>query len=68
MAYTIIASSNGRETFPSSLRREILVDSQEDLATLPDDTSPGSVAFTADMQSMWMKDNAGGWKKIGGGS
>ncbi len=67
MAYSILETSNGRESFPSARRREILVDSAADLPSLPDDTAPGSVAYTADFSGMWMKDNAGKWQEIGGG-
>lgn len=67
MAYTIIQTSTRQDTYPIARKQEILVDGQSDLAGLPADAAPGSVAYTADMTGMWMKDNAGAWKKIGGG-
>lgn len=66
MAYTIVETSNGRDTYPAPKTRSILVDSESDLASIPEDTAPGSTAYTADMTQMWMLDNSGVWKRIGG--
>lgn len=45
---------------------EFLIDSSADLADLPEDAAPGSVAYTANMGYMAMKDNSGQWQQIGG--
>ena len=67
MSYSILTSTHGTSVQSSEGRREILVDSAADLTSLPDDTAPGSVAYTADFSGMWMKNNAGKWQEIGGG-
>lgn len=43
-----------------------LVDSENDLTTLPEGLPPGSVAYTADLTGMWQKGPDGNWHKIGG--
>lgn len=45
---------------------EALVDAESDLADLPEEYAPGSVAYTADLTSMWQKGPDGNWHKIGG--
>lgn len=65
MAITILGTSTKTDTRPIALKREVLVDSQADLASIPSDSAPGSIAYTADMKNMWMKDNDGSWKQIG---
>ena len=45
---------------------QYLVDSEADLETLPDHVAPGSVAYTADLTSMWQKGVDGTWHAIGG--
>lgn len=64
MAYTVQKSSTGREE-PTG-KMEFLIDSSADLADLPEDAAPGSVAYTANMGYMAMKDNSGQWQQIGG--
>lgn len=66
MAFTIVKTPKKTDTLSVALKREILVDSEADLSDIPAYAAPGSVAYTADMSSMWMKDNAGDWQKIGG--
>ncbi len=68
MAYNILTNSLGTQTQTDIGKREILIDSADDLAHIPDDTAPGSVAYTADMLLMYMKGNNGAWTRIGGGA
>lgn len=64
MAYKIVKSAG---VAPEDIaKREILIDSEGDLANIPEDTAPGSVAYTASMDSMYMKSIGGTWTKIGG--
>ena len=64
MAYKIVKSSSGKEE-PEN-KSEVLVDSSSDLAGLPENLSPGSIAYTATLTSMWMKSLSGTWEPIGG--
>lgn len=64
MAYKIVKSSSGKEE--SENKSEVLVDSSSDLADLPENLSPGSIAYTATLTSMWMKSLSGTWEPIGG--
>lgn len=64
MAFTIIESSSGRQQ-PENLICA-LIDSAADTAEIPEDASPGSIAFTADMSVKLMKGNDGSWQQIGG--
>jgi len=64
MAVTILESSGGRPK-PENLL-SVLIDSANDTADIPEEASPGSVAYTADMSVMLMKANDGTWKQIGG--
>ena len=68
MGYNILTNSAGTETQTDIGKREILIDAAGDLANIPADTAPGSVAYTADMTLMYMKANDGTWKRIGGGT
>jgi len=68
VAYNILTNSLGTQTQTDIGKREILIDSADDLASIPADTAPGSVAYTADMLTMYMKANDGAWKRIGGGT
>lgn len=52
---------------PDWLTQEFLIDSTGDVANLPTDCQPGSVAYTADLLFMAMFDGAQ-WKTIGGDS
>lgn len=68
MSYNILSSSDGVQIQRDKGIREILIDSSADLANVPTDTAPGSVAYTADMSYIAMKANDGTWKQIGGGA
>lgn len=64
MAYKIVKSAGG---VPESAEKvEVLIESSSDLASLPDDIAPGSVAYTASMSAMYMKAIDGTWTQIGG--
>ncbi len=39
----------------------IMVTAQADLANLPDDYPPGTVAYTAGFKAMWQLDASGEW-------
>ena len=65
MAYQIVKSAGGVPE--SSEKVEVLIESSSDLANLPESISPGSVAYTASLTLMYMKDIDGTWTQIGGG-
>jgi len=47
---------------------EFLISSSDDTANLPDDAAPGSMAYTADLTYLAIKDIDGSWvAAIGGG-
>ncbi len=64
MAYKIIKSNDGVEE--DREKCEILIESQSDLANVPETAAPGSVAYTADMSAIYMKAINGNWTQIGG--
>ena len=64
MAYAIIKSNSGVEE--AANKCDALIESASDLADLPGDLAPGSLAYTASMSAMYMKDLDGTWKQIGG--
>ena len=66
--FTILGASPSTTDVHLTGRQEILVDSVSDLDSLPDDIPAGSVAYTADLVSIWIKSNAGHWTQtqIGG--
>ena len=64
MAYRIMKSGSGVQE--DANKAEVLIEGADDLATLPDTLSPGSVAYKADMSLLYMKDLDGTWKQIGG--
>lgn len=45
---------------------EYLIDNASDIANLPSIAAPGSTAYTADLTIIYMMDNHGVWKKVGG--
>ena len=64
MAYQIVKSSGG---VPENTKKcEVLIESSSDLTNLPEDISPGSVAYTASMSAVYMKAIDGTWTQIGG--
>ena len=63
MAYKVLKSNNGRSE--DANRAEVLIESSADLANLPENLAPGSVAYTADMSYIAMKAIDGAWKQIG---
>ena len=65
MAYQIIKSGGGVPE--SSEKCEVMIESAGDLSSLPKDLAPGSVAYTASLSLMYMKDLDGTWTQIGGG-
>ena len=64
MAYVIVKSAKGVQE--SANKCEVLIESASDLNNLPDDLSPGSVAYTASLSLMYMKAIDGTWTQIGG--
>lgn len=71
MQYRIVKSSSGKPE--SNNKCEVLIkksnsseDLQASLASLPPELAPGSMAYTADLTSMFQKDLDGTWAKIGG--
>lgn len=64
--FTTFTCAQGQVIRSITGRMEFLVDGASDLSGLPTSCSPGSVAYTATMEDMWQKDNAGAWRKIGG--
>jgi len=64
MAYKIVKSSSG--TPESENKCEVLIESSSDLANLPADLAPGSMAYTASLSAMYMKAIDGTWTQIGG--
>ena len=63
MAYKVLKSNNGRSE--DANRAEVLIESSSDLANLPENLAPGSVAYTASMSYIAMKAIDGTWKQIG---
>lgn len=43
MAITILGTSTKADTRPIALKREVLVDSQADLASIPSDSAPAAL-------------------------
>lgn len=68
MAFQIVEQSPSTRDILLTGRQEILVDSENDLASLPAEIPAGSVAYTADLSSIWMKSISGTWTltQIGG--
>lgn len=68
MAYCIVESSPSTKDVHLTGRQEILVDSSSDLASIPETVPAGSVAYTADLSSIWIKAISGTWTltQIGG--
>ena len=65
MAYKIIKSAGG---VPESAEKaEVMIESANDLDSLPEELAPGSVAYTASLSLMYMKGLDGTWSQIGGG-
>lgn len=64
--FTTISKSTGRDAQTIPDRMEFLVDGEGDLPSLSAEAAAGSIAYTATLDSMWQKDNAGVWRKIGG--
>lgn len=64
MAHMIVKSSGGVQENPNKC--EVLIDSAADLANLPEELAPGSVAYTADFSVLRMKALDGSWAEIGG--
>ena len=64
MAYQIVKSAGGVPESPDKC--EVLIESESDLANLPQELSPGSVAYTASLNAMYMKAIDGTWTQIGG--
>ncbi len=64
MAFQIVKSNHG---VPEAQEKcDVLIDSASDLTDLPEDLSPGSIAYTANMANMYMKAIDGTWTQIGG--
>ena len=64
-----------RNNYASPLHKEFLIDSEDDVANLPDSIleenednvcAVGSVAYTADLSLMYMLSNNNEWTKIAG--
>lgn len=64
MAYRVVKSASGVPE--DAKKQEILIESSSDLAELPEDLAPGSVAYTASLGDMYMKGIDGNWTQIGG--
>lgn len=50
-------------------RATFLIDTAGDISDPPDENSqlaPGSIAYTADLKSIYQKDRSGNWQQIGG--
>lgn len=65
---TITKQCKGTETVSNTGICEILIESAADLPDIPEICKPGSVAYTASLEDMWIKGNDGIWAKIGGES
>lgn len=63
MAFTLIAEKQ----VGSGFIRRYLVDSESDLAILPKDTAPASVAHTSGYVDNWEKGHDGSWTRISNG-
>lgn len=64
--FNTISNDTGRVTQTIPGKMEFLVDGAGDLPKLPAEASAGSIAYTATLEDMWQKDNAGVRRKIGG--
>ena len=66
MAVNLVYEHPGPRDVPYTGKREYLVDGEDDLVDIPDDAPIGSAAYTADGKNIWIRNNAGEWKKFGG--
>lgn len=63
MGYVKIGTSNTENGYAAGDVNEYLIDAAEDVVDI-EDAAPGSVAYTADMKYMAMKDRNGNWVQI----
>ena len=61
MSYTIVKRGEGYE---SSMNVSIIMESSSDVASLPTDVAPGSIAYTADLGTMAIFGLDGSWHTI----
>lgn len=62
--YKIVVSQFGNAVATDAMKCEVLVESESDLAALPENLATGSMAYTADFSGLWMKNIDGTWKTI----
>lgn len=62
MGYSVVKSSQYKTGYRADNREEFLIDSASDIANLPtEDIAPGSIAYTANGQTIAMLDNSHTW-------
>ena len=63
--YTVVKTINNDHEWDADKQTvEVLVASESDVAELPDRFAPGSVAYTADMEYIAVKDLDGTWAEV----
>lgn len=67
MAFSVIRSLSFSNGYAQSTVLEILLDSAEDVDDLPTDCSPGSFAYTANMDHAWQMSPSHEWIPLVGG-
>lgn len=65
MAFRVTKSiNNDNELHADQQTVEVLISSSSDVSTLPERFAPGSVAYTADLDYVAIKDPAGIWTEV----
>ena len=67
MAMSVIRSLSFSNGYAQSTVLEILLDNEQDIGELPTDCSPGSVAYTANMDHAWQLSPSHEWVPLFGG-
>ena len=65
MAFTVVKTiNNDPEWYADKQTGEVLVSAESDMDELPERFAPGSVAYTADMEYIAVKDLDGTWAEV----
>ena len=62
MSICVVSVDGARPITPRHM--EFQLSSEADLAQLPTDCAPGSIAYLDDMSKMWNLGNNGAWKEM----
>ena len=67
MAYKIIKREKVSDGYTEANVMEIMIEGAEDVASLPKECEPGSIAYTADMSYIVQLNLDGEWEVMSGG-